>query len=70
MVAEECRGAYTGVRAADAHRVILTRANVIFGQYERLAPPPEVFGGSIPSYGPIIMIKSLRVDRYSRFTEL
>ena len=31
-------------------------AKVVFGQYEQLAPPPEVFGGSIPSHWPIIMM--------------
>ena len=32
-------------------------AKVVFLQCGRLAPPPEVFGGSIPSHRPIIMIK-------------
>ena len=44
------------VCCAFEHTVSYGGAKVVFGQYEQLAPPPEVFGGSIPSHWPIIMM--------------
>ena len=44
------------VCCAFEHTVSYGGAKVVSGQYEQLAPPPEVFGGSIPSHWPIIMM--------------